>query len=264
MNYYQKNCDGIMHTVRRGDTLYRLSRMYGVAVSDIMNVNPEVNVYNLQIGSTLCIPMSTQMPSPQPGRPSQPGMTPQPGRPPQPGMPPQPEMPPQPGMPPQAEMPPQPGMPSCPGMASCPGRPPQPEIMPRYETQPPMENMPDTDMSVSRNLSEVSQINPEAADSDSLESWNMETLTAPQNNNEPSTADDSSQLEAEAVWRPQTGMDWMMIMPYRVKRGDSLNSVLRMFQMDFDTFARFNPQIMPIPLKAGETVFVKRRRPQPR
>lgn len=49
-------CRGFLHVVERGDTLYKLSRKYGVRLSDIMLANPYVNVYNLQIGDELCIP----------------------------------------------------------------------------------------------------------------------------------------------------------------------------------------------------------------
>lgn len=49
-------CRGFLHTVERGDTLYKLSRKYRVRLSDIMLANPYVNVYNLQVGDELCIP----------------------------------------------------------------------------------------------------------------------------------------------------------------------------------------------------------------
>lgn len=70
MNYYQPGnvrgmafdgrhrCPGIMHTVRKGDTLYRISRMYGVGLEQVMDANPDVNVYNLSVGSMICVPMA--------------------------------------------------------------------------------------------------------------------------------------------------------------------------------------------------------------
>lgn len=58
--------------------------------------------------------------------------------------------------------------------------------------------------------------------------------------------------------------DWMIIQPHRVVRGETINSILETFNMDFETFARLNPQIMPIPLMPGDTIFVKGNRPQPR
>ena len=50
-------CNGIVHTIRRGDTLYLLSRHYNVSVNDIMNANRNVNIYNLRIGDEICIPV---------------------------------------------------------------------------------------------------------------------------------------------------------------------------------------------------------------
>ena len=198
MNYYQKKCEGIMHTIRRGDTLYRLSRMYGVSVSDIMDANPDVNVYNLQIGSMICVPMSMNMP------PSwQPGQT----------------------------------VPQCPL---------QPSVVPdnSMETQMPM--------------------NPENnAESQSRDAegdvWNLESLAMEEDSPVQSQRPVQPPRPPRPPMPPQ-GPDRNRLMPYRVRRGDSLNSILRMFNMDFDTFARFNPHIMPIPLKTGETVFVTGRR----
>lgn len=50
------SCYGLYHVIEQGDTLYRLGKQYRVSVSDIMQANPYVDVYNLQIGETLCIP----------------------------------------------------------------------------------------------------------------------------------------------------------------------------------------------------------------
>lgn len=52
----ERECKGVIHRVIKGDTLYRLSKMYGVRLIDIMKENPYVNVYNLQIGDEICIP----------------------------------------------------------------------------------------------------------------------------------------------------------------------------------------------------------------
>ncbi len=56
-------CNGIVHTIRRGDTLYLLSRHYNVSVNDIMNANRNVNIYNLRIGDEICIPVRRVMDS---------------------------------------------------------------------------------------------------------------------------------------------------------------------------------------------------------
>ena len=55
MSYNQ--CEGVLHEIRKSDTLYRLSRFYKVSIDDIMEKNPMIDVYNLKIGDKLCIPM---------------------------------------------------------------------------------------------------------------------------------------------------------------------------------------------------------------
>lgn len=51
-------CRGMIHVVKAGDTLYQLGKQYHVSVGQLMFANPFVNVYNLQIGDELCIPVS--------------------------------------------------------------------------------------------------------------------------------------------------------------------------------------------------------------
>ena len=51
-------CRGIIHVIEKGDTLYDLGKRYHVSVGQLMFANPFVNVYNLQIGDELCIPVS--------------------------------------------------------------------------------------------------------------------------------------------------------------------------------------------------------------
>ena len=52
----ENNCNGVIHQVVSGDTLYKLSKLYGVRLIDIIKENPYVNVYNLQVGDEICIP----------------------------------------------------------------------------------------------------------------------------------------------------------------------------------------------------------------
>lgn len=58
-NYYgnKSGCNGIKHTIKKGDTLYLISRFYNIPIGEIMAANREVNIYNLQIGDELCIPL---------------------------------------------------------------------------------------------------------------------------------------------------------------------------------------------------------------
>lgn len=55
MNY--DTCSGVIHVVKKGDTLYKLSKIYKVRLSDIISANPYINVYNMQPGDEVCIPV---------------------------------------------------------------------------------------------------------------------------------------------------------------------------------------------------------------
>ena len=50
-------CKGQVYKVEKGDTLYSISRKYNLRVRDLMRENPFVNVYQLQVGEELCIPV---------------------------------------------------------------------------------------------------------------------------------------------------------------------------------------------------------------
>ena len=65
------------YTIQAGDTLWKLSRTYGVSVQSISDLNPGIDPQNLQIGSTLCIPNAT-MPTPTPTPTPTPAPTPTP------------------------------------------------------------------------------------------------------------------------------------------------------------------------------------------
>ena len=52
-----KHCNGIMHTVRSGDTLYSISMEHQVPLALLLRANPYVDVYNLQVGETICVPV---------------------------------------------------------------------------------------------------------------------------------------------------------------------------------------------------------------
>lgn len=59
MKYYD-NCRGLAYTIKSGDTLYGISKKYNVPLALILRANPYVDIYNLQIGSRLCIPLRNQ------------------------------------------------------------------------------------------------------------------------------------------------------------------------------------------------------------
>lgn len=50
-------CNGQIHIVKQGDSLYQISRMYHVPLALILRANPYVDVYNLQIGQEICVPI---------------------------------------------------------------------------------------------------------------------------------------------------------------------------------------------------------------
>ena len=64
-NYNEGPCRGMVHVIEKGDTLYRLGKRYHVSVGQLMFANPFVNVYNLQVGDELCIPISIQPRNPE-------------------------------------------------------------------------------------------------------------------------------------------------------------------------------------------------------
>ena len=68
----QRFCNGMIHVIKSGDNLYQLSRKYRVPLALILRANPYVDVYNLQPGQEICIPMNrpqTSGPRPMTGRP---------------------------------------------------------------------------------------------------------------------------------------------------------------------------------------------------
>lgn len=51
-----KNECAAVHVVKPGDTLYMIAKMHKVTLDAIMKANPDVDVYNLTVGTRLCIP----------------------------------------------------------------------------------------------------------------------------------------------------------------------------------------------------------------
>jgi LysM repeat protein len=42
--------------IQPGDTIYNISQRFGFTTNAILNLNPGINIYNLQIGQRICIP----------------------------------------------------------------------------------------------------------------------------------------------------------------------------------------------------------------
>lgn len=59
-------CEGQIHVIKAGDTLYSISRMHRVPLAMILRANPYVDVYNLQVGDEICIPVPLAAPGPGP------------------------------------------------------------------------------------------------------------------------------------------------------------------------------------------------------
>jgi LysM repeat protein len=64
MNQNFDQCNGMIHVVEKGDTLYNLSKIYNVPLGKIITANPYVNVYNMQEGEEVCIPVKVPKPEP--------------------------------------------------------------------------------------------------------------------------------------------------------------------------------------------------------
>ncbi|WMJ87903.1 lytic transglycosylase [Anaerocolumna sp. MB42-C2] len=48
----------MIYNIKQGDTLYNISRTYNVPLALILRANPYVDIYNLQVGDELCIPVT--------------------------------------------------------------------------------------------------------------------------------------------------------------------------------------------------------------
>ncbi len=48
--------DTVAYYVKPGDSLYKIARNNNTTVRAIMNVNPDINPRNLEIGSKICVP----------------------------------------------------------------------------------------------------------------------------------------------------------------------------------------------------------------
>ncbi|MCI8348188.1 MAG: LysM peptidoglycan-binding domain-containing protein [Firmicutes bacterium] len=51
-----ENCNQT-HTVVPGDTLYLIAKKHNIKLDNLMRANPNIDPYNLLIGTELCIPM---------------------------------------------------------------------------------------------------------------------------------------------------------------------------------------------------------------
>lgn len=52
----KNSCPGPVHVVEQGDTLYGIARKHHTRVRVLLDLNPFVDIYNLQPGDEICIP----------------------------------------------------------------------------------------------------------------------------------------------------------------------------------------------------------------
>ncbi len=219
-------CEGKMHVIREGDTLYQLSRQYNVPLALILRANPITDVYNLQIGDEICIPTMVGRP------PERPGM----GIPSMPNRPQQPEM----GMPSMPNTPQQPEM----GMLDMPNRPQQPEMgtpdMPNRPQQPGM-GMPNRPQQSGIGMSE---------DENELQT-NIELPQRPTMQEVSNSLGRSNRL----LTMPQ----FPNIFTYTIENDDSLEDILDEFEISLEDLLNFN-ELDDIMLLPGSIVKVPVRR----
>ncbi len=60
MNY--DYCNGTIYVIKKGDTLYSISRKYNVPLAMILRANPYADVYNLKVGDEICVPQQHMAP----------------------------------------------------------------------------------------------------------------------------------------------------------------------------------------------------------
>lgn len=52
----RKKCPGPVYAVKAGDTLYSIAQKYHCRVRKLLDLNPFVDIYNLQPGEEICVP----------------------------------------------------------------------------------------------------------------------------------------------------------------------------------------------------------------
>ncbi|MGI5877284.1 MAG: LysM peptidoglycan-binding domain-containing protein, partial [Christensenellales bacterium] len=51
--------EGNYYTIRAGDTLYAIARQFNVSLDDLLEANPGIEPFQLQVGQVICIPVAT-------------------------------------------------------------------------------------------------------------------------------------------------------------------------------------------------------------
>lgn len=59
--YRQCQSGAVPYAIRSGDTLVNISLFYNTSVNDIIDANPGINPYQLQVGQQICVPLKAQI-----------------------------------------------------------------------------------------------------------------------------------------------------------------------------------------------------------
>ena len=243
---HERGWNGVIHTVRPGDTLYMLAKQYKLTLDDIMNANPQTDCYMLRVGMRLCIPTANKasynfplrttptMPSmpttptmptmPSPTLPTRP-VTPTPTMPTTPGQ--IPTQRPFPGTPTTPTMPSMPGMPTMPSTPTptTPTRPVTPT--PTTPTMPTMPTMPTTPTMPTMPTIPMAPTTP-----------TMPTMpTMPMAPTTPSQTPTTTPACNGSM--------------YKVKAGDTLYMLSKKYNITLDTLMEANPDLDPYNLRIG-------------
>ena len=221
----------ILYIVHSGDTLWNLSRTYGVSLQSILDLNPGVDPQNLQIGSTLCIPTELAAAPVSPTIPTQPASPTMPTQPTSPTIPTQPVSPTMPTQPVSPTVPTQPVFPTMPTQPVSPTVPTQPDTCPEG-TQAYTVQRGDTLWNLSQthgvSLQSILDLNPGV---------------------NPQNLQIGSTICIPAASTPSAGA-----FLYMIQRCDTICGIARKFYVSVASILRINPGICPGCLQVGTCI----------
>ncbi len=238
-------CEGRVHVIKEGDTLYQLSRQHNVPLALILRANPFTDVYNLQVGDEICIPTMIGRP------PERPEMSERPNVPEEPGMPNRPQQP-EAGMPGMSNRPQQPEA-WMPGMSN---RPQQPET-----EMPGMSNRPQQPEAWMPGMSNRPQ-QPETGIPGMSNRPQQPEAWMPGMSNRPQQPEAGMPGMSGALERPErliTMPQFPNLFMYTVENDDSLEDILDEFEISLEDLLNFN-DLEDMMLLPGSVIRVPARR----
>ena len=208
-----------------------LAKRHGLTLDGIMNANPQIDCYRLDVGMKICIPeaSASRVTEPtQPSMPARPYMPTTPQTPTQPSMPARPSMPTTPQTPTQPSMPARPSMPTTPQTPTQPSMPARPSMptTPQTPTQPSMPARPSMP-------------------------------TTPQTPTQPSMpARPSMPTTPQAPTQPKEEVPACDGFHYTIQSGDTLYMLAKRYQMSLDQLMQANPDLDPYNLRIGMIICI--------